>query len=151
MEKVRVMIIGNNDNRIFEIKNLLDNQNVAVIGFAKQMDNAYEKALGLKPQVVILQCDSGSEEFLELANRIYIKIPGCAIICVCSDVNVEMIEKAMLAGVRKVLSFPIDAATLYENIEQAYNVEKSRLLTRAPLSGRACSRVSLPCSEPKAG
>ncbi|NLG52720.1 MAG: MinD/ParA family protein [Clostridiales bacterium] len=135
MEKVRVMIIGNNDNRIFEIKNLLNDQEVAVVGFAKQMDNAYEKALGLKPQVVILQCDSGSEEFLELANRIYIKIPGCAIICVCSDVNVEMIEKAMLAGVRKVLGFPIDSATLYENIEQAYNVEKSRLLNTGTVVG----------------
>lgn len=127
MEKIKVMIIGNNDNRIYEIKSLLRSDKVAFIGFSKQDENVLEKAISLKPHVIIIQYDDEYNDAIDLAEKIYIKIPGCAVIFLCDSFDVSMLEKVMLAGVRKVLQFPIDVETLTENIELAHYMEKSRL------------------------
>lgn len=127
MEKIKVMIVGNNDNRIYEIKSLLRNDTVAFIGYSKQDENVLEKCMSLKPHVIIIQCDDEYKIAIDLAEKIYIKIPGCAVILLCDKFDVSMIEKVMLAGVRKVLQFPIDAETLTENITLAHYMEKSRM------------------------
>lgn len=127
MEKIKVMIVGNNDNRIYEIKSLLRNDKVAFIGFAKQDDSVLDKAISLKPHVIIIQSDDDYQQAIALAEKIYIRIPGCAVILLCDRFDVSMIEKVMLAGIRKVLQFPIDAELLTENIELAHYMEKSRL------------------------
>lgn len=121
------MIVGNNDNRIYEIKSLLRNDKVAFIGFSKHDENVMEKSISLKPHVMIIQCENELETAIELAEKIYIKIPGCAVILLCDSFDVNMLEKVMLAGIRKVLQFPIDAITLAENIELAHHMEKSRM------------------------
>ncbi|OFV69500.1 AAA family ATPase [Acetobacterium wieringae] len=127
MEKIKVMIVGNNDNRIYEIKSLLRSDRVAFIGFSKQDENVLEKAISLKPHVLIIQCEDDYKAAIDLAEKIYIRIPGCSVILICDRFDVSTIEKVMLAGIRKVLQFPIDAETLQENIELAHYMEKSRL------------------------
>lgn len=121
------MIIGNNDNRIYEIKSLLGSNRIAFIGFSKQDDSALEKSISLKPNVIIIQFGDEYQDVINLAENIYMKMPGCAVIFLCEYFDVNMIEKVMLAGVRKVLQLPIDAKTLTDNIELAYHVEKSRM------------------------
>ena len=98
MEKIKVMIVGNNDNRIYEIKSLLRNDKVAFIGFAKQDDSVLDKAISLKPHVIIIQSDDDYQQAIALAEKIYIRIPGCAVILLCDRFDVSMIEKVMLAG-----------------------------------------------------
>ncbi|WP_296562032.1 AAA family ATPase [uncultured Acetobacterium sp.] len=127
MEKIKVMIIGNNDNRIYEIKSLLGSDKIAFIGFSKQDESVLEKAISIKPHVIIIQFDDEYSDAIDLAEQIYIKIPGCAVIFLCDRFDVGMLEKVMLAGVRKVLQFPIDVETLTENIELAHYMERSRL------------------------
>lgn len=127
MEKIKVMIVGNNDNRIYEIKSLLRNDTVAFIGFSKHDENALEKSISLKPHVMIIQCEDDFKAAIDLAEKIYIKIPGCAVILLCDRFDMNMIEKVMLAGIRKVLQFPINSETLNENIELAHYMEKSRM------------------------
>lgn len=127
MEKIKVMIVGNNDNRIYEIKSLLRNDSVAFIGFSKQDENVMEKSISLKPHVMIIQCEDEYKDAIDLAEQIYIKIPGCAVILLCDSFDMSVIEKVMLVGVRKVLQFPIDTETLTENIKLAHYMEKSRM------------------------
>jgi len=140
VEKIKVMIIGNNDNRIYEIKSLLRTDRIAFVGFSKQDKIALEKAIGLKPNVVLLQCDDDYRDAIDLAKKIYMKMPGCAVIFLCDYFDGSMIEEVMLAGVRKVLQLPIELKILTENIEIAYNIEKSRLenadLTAANMQSR---------------
>ena len=140
MEKIKVMIIGNNDNRIYEIKSLLRTDRIVFVGFSKQDKIALEKAVGLKPNVILLQCDDDYRDAIDLAKKIYMKMPGCAVIFLCDYFDGSMIEEVMLAGVRKVLQLPIDVKILMENIEIAYNIEKSRLenadLTTANMQSR---------------
>ncbi|HEY5557310.1 AAA family ATPase [Acetobacterium sp.] len=126
MEKIKVMIIGNNDNRIYEIKSLLGNEEIAFVGFSKQGDSALEKTLSLKPQVVIIHCEEEVEDAVNLAEKLNIKMPGSGVIFLCDHLSVAIIDKAMFAGVRKVMSFPVDAKSLIQNIQLVNQVEKSR-------------------------
>ena len=126
MEKIKVMIIGNNDNRIYEIKSLLGNEEIAFVGFSKQGDSALEKTLSLKPQVVIIHCEEEAEDAVNLAEKLNIKMPGSGVIFLCDHLSVAIIDKAMFAGVRKVMSFPVDSKSLIQNIQLVNRVEKSR-------------------------
>lgn len=126
MEKIKVMIIGNNDNRIYEIKTLLGNDVIAFVGFSKLDEIALEKTLSLNPQVIIIQCDVDGIDAINMAEIIYVKLPGSNVIFLCDQLSVSIIDKAMFAGVRKVLTFPVDSETLIENIELVNRVEKSR-------------------------
>ena len=126
MEKIKVMVIGNNDNRIYEIKSLLGNDEIAFVGFSKLGDSALEKTLSLKPQVVIIHCEEEAEVALNLAEKLNIKMPGSGVIFLCDHLSVAIIDKAMFAGVRKVMSFPVDSKSLIQNIQLVNRVEKSR-------------------------
>jgi len=126
MKKIKVMIIGNNDNRIYEIKSLLENEAIAFVGFSKLEEIALEKTLSLNPQVIIIQCDEDGSDAINMAEKIYVKLPGSNVIFLCDQLSVAIIDKAMFAGVRKVLQFPVDSETLIENIALVNRVEKSR-------------------------
>jgi pilus assembly protein CpaE len=141
MEKIKVMIVGNNDNKIYELKSLLGNDEIAFIGFAKQGDMALEKVMSLKPNVVLIQCDDDYNSALDLSENIYIKMPGTSIVLIGDVIELDTVKKAMLAGVRKVLEFPIDKAHLIENIQLAYNVEKTRVINTNPSSQNMESKI----------
>lgn len=93
MEKIKVMIVGNNDNRIYEIKSLLRSDSVAFIGFSKQDESVLEKSISLKPHVLIIQCEDDYKAAIDLAEKIYIRIPGCAVILICDSFDVSMIDR----------------------------------------------------------
>ncbi|MBK5244586.1 MAG: AAA family ATPase [Eubacteriaceae bacterium] len=126
MKKIKVMIIGNNDNQIYEIKSFLENDAIAFVGFSKLGEIALEKTLSLNPQVIIILCNAEGSDALDMAQKIYVKLPGSNVIFLCDQMSVAIIDKAMFAGVRKVLQLPVDSETLIENIELVNQVEKSR-------------------------
>jgi pilus assembly protein CpaE len=141
MEKIKVMIVGDNDHKIYELKSLLGNDEIAFVGFAKEGEIALEKVISLKPNVVLLQCSQDYDFAFDLSENIYIKIPGCCVVMVVNTIHSDTIERAMLAGVRKVLTTPIDSATLIENMKLAYNVEKTRVTNTSTTTQNMESKI----------
>ena len=141
MEKIKVMIVGNNDSKIYELKSELTHEDIAFMGFSKQGAGAMEKVLSINPNVILIQCEEEYDDAVELAETVYIKMPGCCVIMLCDKLEVDIIEKAMLAGVRKVLQRPIDSKTLIENIKLAYSVERTRALNVNTSATNMQSRV----------
>lgn len=141
MEKIRVMIVGNNDNKIFEIKSLLGTDQTAFIGFSKQNDIALEKAISLNPNVIIIQCEEEYSLAIDFAKEVYVKLPGCCVVLICDKLEVDIIEEAMQAGVRKVLKLPIDSAALTEKVIEAFDFEKSRFVNVNPAAVNKQSRL----------
>jgi pilus assembly protein CpaE len=141
MEKIKVMIVGNNDSKIYDLKSLLTTEDTAFVGFSKQGAAAMEKALSINPNVIILQYDEEYLEALDFAEKVYINIAGSCVIIACDRLDEGIIEKAMLAGVRKVLQLPIDSKTLIENIKLAYSVERTRALNSNKSVANMQSRV----------
>jgi len=141
MEKIKVMIVGNSDSKIYELKGELTHEDIAFMGFSKQGAGAMEKVLSINPNVILIQCEEEYDDAVELAETVYIKMPGCCVIMLCDKLEGDIIEKAMLAGVRKVLQRPIDSKTLIENIKLAYSVERTRALNVNTSATNMQSRV----------
>ena len=141
MEKIKVMIVGSNDSKIYELKGELTHEDIAFMGFSKQGAGAMEKVLSINPNVILIQCEEEYDDAVELAETVYIKMPGCCVIMLCDKLEGDIIEKAMLAGVRKVLQRPIDSKTLIENIKLAYSVERTRALNVNTSATNMQSRV----------
>ena len=141
MEKIKVMIVGNNDSKIYELKSLLISEHTAFVGFSKHGTAAMEKVQSICPNVIILQCDEEYLDAIELAEKVYVTIPGCCVIMATDRFEAGIIEKAMLAGVRKVLQMPFDSKTLVENIMLTYNVERVRAQNNTKVGANMQSRV----------
>lgn len=127
MEKIKVMLIGVNGSKLFELKNLLRHEDVAIMGYTKLEDAALEKVFSLNPNVVIMQCGSEYDSAIMLAEKVYVELPGCSVIFLCDGTDNTIVERAMQAGVRRVLQMPIDGDTLVENIKTEFSIEKMRL------------------------
>ena len=141
MEKIRVMIIGKSDSMIFEIKSLLQSDSLAYLGFTKQDELAMDKIRSLKPGIVLMHYDGEDDETLRLSEKIYVGVPGCAVILLNTTDDASIAEKAMPAGVRMVLQMPVEAECLREKIESVYATEKTRLLNTGAVSSTMQSRV----------
>ncbi|WKY45707.1 AAA family ATPase [Eubacteriaceae bacterium ES2] len=142
MDKIKVMIIGNNENRIYEIKSLLKADRTIFVGYTRNEEGALTKSVSLQPNVIILQCADEYYESINLAEKIYIRMPGCSVFLICDDFDVSYTEKVMQAGIRKILQFPVDSTSLNENIEAAYFLEKSRMENvESGVSGSVKSQV----------
>lgn len=127
MEKIKVMLIGVNGSILFELKNLLRHEDVAIMGYTKLEDAALEKVYSLNPNVIIIQCGSECDSAIKLAEQVYMELPGCSVIFLCDNTDNNIVERAMLAGVRRVLQMPIDGDTLVENIKTEFSIERLRL------------------------
>ncbi|UWG98024.1 AAA family ATPase [Dehalobacter sp. DCM] len=127
MEKIKVMLIGVDGSKLFELKNLLRHEDVAIMGYTKLEDGALEKVYSLNPHVVLVQCGSEYDSSVKLAEQVYVELPGCSVILLCDNTDNSIVERAMLAGVRRVLPMPIDGDTLVENIKTEFSIEKLRL------------------------
>jgi len=126
MEIIKVMAVADNEAKRFEIKSLLTAPEIAFVGFSKNGIPAIEKAVSLRANVLLMYYGAGETDTIEVAERIYTSLPGCAVIILCDTLDISVVERAMNAGVRKVICLPVDQKYLIENIILAYNMEKAR-------------------------
>ncbi len=140
MEKVKVLVIG--DDARYEIKTKLTHEEIAFLGFAKYGDAALEKARSFTPDAVVL-LNGGEEEdqALHLAGELYVSLPGCAVFILSGSISLPFVEKAMQAGVRKVLDLNCEKQVLIESIKQGTAQERSRNRNSTPAKEALSSKV----------
>ncbi|MCX7614976.1 MAG: AAA family ATPase [Clostridiales bacterium] len=126
MEKIKVIAVANQDGTRFELKNKLHCNDIAFLGFTKS-ENALEKILSLMPNVAIVVHEGMNDSFLELAEKIFLSLPGCSVILLSETIDIDLMEKAMHAGIRKVLPFHCDTGLLTDNINLVYKLDKTRV------------------------
>jgi pilus assembly protein CpaE len=141
MEKIKVMLIGYSDSRLYEIKQQLTNDSIAIVGVARLDDHAIEKINSLRPNIAIMQCDDDYSEAIKLAGDTYAQGLGCAVFLICEKININMIEKAMLVGIKRVLEHPADTNELIDIIEAAYRLETARFQSSKPVQAHMQSKV----------
>ena len=127
MEKIKVLAILNKEDARYQIKSMLTHDDIAFLGFAKFSETIVDKAMSYMPNAVVIFNNNGDEETaLDIAKQIYVSLPGCAIIMMSHQVDLAFVEKAMLAGVRKVLDIDCDPRELVQSIVQGYTLERTR-------------------------
>lgn len=126
MEKIKILIIADSDARRYELKGLLTSDEIAIVAISKTGLSVLDKVASLLPEVVVMLGTVDNLEYVQLAERIYMTIPSSLVLLLLENPNLESIEKAMQAGVRKVMEWPCDSKALIENIKLLINVEKMR-------------------------
>ena len=127
MEKIKVLVVADSENKRYELKNILSTDEIAIVAFSKTGAAVLDKTVSLLPEVVVMAGDRSINDFEEIAERIYMSIPSCTVLLLHENPDINVIEKAMQAGIRKVLAWPCDRKTLVENIKLLSSVEKMRL------------------------
>ena len=126
MDKIKVLAVVEQEDLRLDLKNKLTQNDIAFVGFAKE-HSALEKVQSLTPNVVIIVNHPGNHTSLELAETIYVSLPGCFVILLCENIDIEMMQKAMEAGIRKVLYVGCTSDLLLESIRQGFLAEKARI------------------------
>ena len=126
MEKIKVLVVADSENKRYELKTILSSDEIAIVAFSKTGAAVLDKTVSLLPEVVVMVGDKSINDYAEIAERIYMSIPTCTVLLLYEDPTMETIEKAMQAGIRKVLPWPCEQKTLIENIKLLSSVEKMR-------------------------
>jgi pilus assembly protein CpaE len=126
MEKIKVLISADSDSRRYDLKSTLTNEEIAIVAVAKTGPAVLDKAASLLPEAVVILGSSVNQDYVELAERIYMSLPSTIVLLLLENPTLEAIDKAMQAGVRKVMEWPCDGKMLVDAIRLLNNVEKMR-------------------------
>lgn len=141
MEKLNIVVVSNDLDIKIKIKNLLDEDEFAVVGFFGYDNMTNLKIAGHSPDIVILAYDSGVGNLFEIAERVYLDLKGTGVILLAEEVEVELLSRAMQHGIKKVLPVCSVEKTLRDAIIKTSTLEKKRLSDSEPPRGR-CRVIS---------
>lgn len=127
MEKIKVLVAADNEEKRYELKNILTCDEIAIVAFAKTGEAILEKTASLQPEVVVMITEKNSGNLAEIAERIYMSIPSTTVLLLSENPDFSLVEKAMQAGIRKILPWPSDRKTLVETITLLSSTEKMRI------------------------
>jgi pilus assembly protein CpaE len=85
-----------------------------------------EKSFSLMPGAIVISLGDDGDA-LGLASKLYVLLPGCTVILLSGTIDLPLFEKAMHAGVRKILDINCDAGVLVDSIKSGFGVEKARV------------------------
>lgn len=126
MEKIKVLIVADSDEKRYELKNLLNNENIAIVAFSKNGTVVLDKVASLAPEIVVMMGDESMPDYAEIAERIYINIPDCMVLLLLENLDIQSIDAAMQAGIRKVIAWPCTSKALIDHIKLLSSIEKMR-------------------------
>lgn len=127
MEKIKVLVVADSENKRYELKTILSTDEIAIVAFSKTGAAVLDKTVSLLPEVVVMVGDKNINDYAEIAERIYMSIPTCTVLLLYENPTMDTIEKAMQAGIRKVMPWPCEQKTLIDNIKLLSSVQKMRV------------------------
>ena len=132
MDKISVLIIGNSEQKKQQLKKLIADDNINIVGECGGGAAALDRISSCSPEVVLLLMGDGDNECIPVAERIYMCRPGCSALIISENIEIETYKQAIRAGVKSVMQWPVEQKQLLENIKLAANIEKMRSSTFGP-------------------
>lgn len=126
MEKLKVVVLADTMDFRLKAKTLLASDDIAVAAYADFDSTVLPKIEGLYPDVVICACTETTPNVFEIAQNIYCRLHGCAVVLISQEVSVELVNRAMQSGIRQVLPASVTAEQLRDCIRKASIIEKQR-------------------------
>lgn len=143
MEKIKAIIITDIESRKYEIRNLFQDEDIAIVGYSTCSLSALEKIMGLTCHVVLIDYESCSDKALELSLEIYHKIHHCFVFFLVNRLDANTLEKAMSVGVKKVL-VQDNEVDLIDSLKKVVATERSRknMVSISPMQSKVISVFS---------
>jgi pilus assembly protein CpaE len=142
MNKLNIVVVSDDLDIKIRIKNLLGEDEFAIVGFFGYDSMTNLKILGHRPDVVIMVYDNKTGNVFEIAEQIYLDVKGASVVLLSADVNVELLSNAMQHGIKQVLQIDTVEKTLREAIIKANSLEKKRCEESDPAARGRCRVIS---------
>jgi len=127
MEPIRVLIVDDINETRTNIKRMLSfDGNIKVVGEGADGQEEVQKALNLKPHIVLMDVNMPRMDGIAATERISLELPGCSVIMVSVQGEQEYLRRAMLAGARDFLVKPFNSDELLNTIHSVYELESKR-------------------------
>ncbi len=122
----KVLAVANNEDTRIELRKRFGREEeIALVGFASMNTDVLTKINGYMPHVVLLVSEEGDTGVMEIAQRIYQGFPGIAIVLLTDSNDIDVLSKAMLSGIRRVVPV-FESDTLKDVLIQAAVFEQAR-------------------------
>ncbi|MDP4120103.1 MAG: AAA family ATPase [Bacillota bacterium] len=125
MGKIKTIVITDEESRRYDIRLLLNDEEIAVVGYATCDNSAVDKAAGLNCAVAVIDYEYCKETAFQVASKIYNSLPLCSVLLIAENMDLDTLEKAMSSGVKRVIT-PNSLFNPIEAVKDVYNFESSR-------------------------
>lgn len=134
-DEITLMIVDDSPEMVETLKTLLTfNEMIKVVGEAGSGEEAIEKVLELKPDLVLMDINMPGMDGLKATEEINIKSPRTGVIIISVQDEVDYMRRAMAAGARDYLVKPFDSDELFRTIQSV--IEKEKLKWDSMPSGK---------------
>ncbi len=134
-DEIRLLIVDDSPEMVETLKTLLTfNEIIKVVGEANSGEEAIEKVLELKPDLVLMDINMPGMDGLKATEEISLKSPRTGVIIISVQDEVDYMRRAMTAGAKDYLVKPFDSDELFRTIQSV--IEKEKLKWDAMPSGR---------------
>lgn len=142
MERINVVILAEETQYRVQVKNKLDDENIAIVGYADFQEESLLKIEGYFPDVIIcaleyVDIDASVFKFIQ---SVQFQNTGCAIILMTDKVNIALVNAAAKLGIRQVVDFSISSEDLLEGIREVNEIEQN-LMGQLKIEKRVRAKV----------
>ena len=126
MSKHSVMIVDDSRVVYAEMKKMLEDSEIEIVGFCRSGEEALEKYEELKPELVTLDIVMPGMDGLETCEQLKARWPEANIFMVSSMAYDDMIDRAAKLGAKGFLFKPFSKDSLLEGLRGAFKLIESK-------------------------
>lgn len=124
---IKVLLVSKLERNITAIKNMIDDEEVVVIGESTTGSVALDKIENVSPDIIIMTLGAGDTDVLSLAERIILHRPRTHVILLADSMDVELLQSCMKIGAHNITEFPTSSKEFGEYIKSVYHNETTRI------------------------
>lgn len=125
--KIKVLLISKHESSISAIRNLINDEDIAVIGESSGGAEALDKIDNLSPDIIIMTLGTTDSDVLSLTERIILNRPHSQVILLTEYLDVDILQSALSVGAHNVIKFPASSKEFGEYIKTVYHNETTRI------------------------
>ena len=150
-DAIKVLLVDDHPLILVGIRSMLEGKpGIQIAGTAADGRQALEKAMALRPDVMVMDVMMPGMDGIELARRMRAQMPDTALLVLSSDTSVGTIETLLGIGIDGFLPKSSDEATMLDAIRSVaggyefFGTDISRLIDRISLAKKAPDNLFTP-------
>ena len=125
--KINILLISKTEITLRLIKDLIQDEDISVIGESAGGTDALERIENLSPDMILMSYCVGDTDVLSLAERVTVNRPRSHVILLAEHLDVEMLQSALSVGAHNVIEVPKSSKDFCDYIKTVYNIETARI------------------------
>ena len=150
-EAIKVLLVDDHPLILVGIRSMLEGKpGIQIAGTAADGRQALEKAIALRPDVMVMDVMMPGMDGIELARRMRAQMPDTALLVLSSDTSVGTLETLLGIGIDGFLPKSSDEATMLDAIRSVaggyefFGTDIARLIDRISLAKKAPDNLFTP-------